>query len=187
MHLYIGGISALLVLLCACNPPNDPGPEPVRDTDGPRLSEHFSHVDTSNAGPSIGCVGSFYKQLSDSTVLVIRLKDNHIVDTASTLRIDSLGLDATAALWLFEKDSAHMSNICTDVIIVNLPKPLAMVPAVEGSLALMHHPRFDYYGNLQPVTSILVKHLTFADPRHKQPIVVKGELLWRVLDRGMAG
>ena len=174
---------ACAVLLGAC----EAAEKTSTELDVFEMPERFAHVDTAQAGFAIGCVGSFYKQLSDSTVLVLQLAERLPSERAKTLQVDSIGLLASAKLWLFAKDSAHMSNVCTDVIMANYPKPIAEAIAVSGTITLMEHPHVHYYGNDQPVTSILVHHLSFVDPRWKKPIVVNDELLWKVLDRGRAG
>ena len=170
----------VLACLCGC------GAGPFGSSIAPQNpADDFALIDTSKAGSSIGCGGSLFKLLNDSCVLVIHLP-SHLPDGVH-LQVDSIHSPASADLYLFSKDSASLMNICTDLIISNAPRPIATLQAFSGELVFRRESPIPLYGSLAPVSSIIVKYLSFADSTSTFELHVKDELLWRVVDLGTPG
>ena len=140
----------------------------------------FTSVDTSNTELTVGCGGDLFKLINDSCVLVIHTPPSFV--DGIPLPADTANSPVAAELYLFHKDSAGLMNICTDIFITNAPRPVAKLLACKGEIAFKRHNPVKSYGNMRPVTSARVKHLTFHDPTGFRRIHVEDELLWRVVD-----
>jgi hypothetical protein len=147
----------------------------------------FVEPDSSYIQESIGCSGGYYKLINDQYVLRISSELNVEYGDCDIVSIDSSEQSLLAELLIFEKGKASLTNICTDVILVNAPEPINTLKHGYGQIAIGKTDPTDYYGNEMPKMTIRVDHLTFIDPHTGEEIKIKNELLWKVLNTGTPG
>jgi hypothetical protein len=151
------------------------------------FSTCFADIDTSRAGRALGCSGWTYKLINDK--YVIRIFPNVAVqyDSCYTLTIDSSNAGRLTELLIFDNKDANLSNICTDLINVNIPRPKRKLHAQSGQLIVGFSDPTELYGNQTHHTTILIKKLVFIDSITGDKIELENELLWKVLDTGTPG
>lgn len=148
----------------------------------------FQGVDTTQEDNSIGCVAGFYK-LIDSN-LVIKFTANLAkfpYDKCQNIDIDSSNGSNYVELFIYKDGEANLSNICTDLIMMGNKQPLRSISPIKGQIIVGVSDPTDYYGNIKPRVTILIKELLFFDSKTKKEVVLKDILLWKVLDMGMPG
>jgi hypothetical protein len=151
------------------------------------ISECFEGVDSTRKGESVGCSAGFWK-LIDSN-LVVRINPNvkqMSYNKCLTINIDSTNSKGMTELSVFKKGEANLTNICSDILFPQ-KEPVRTFSAISGQIIVELTEPTDYYGNIQPKVSILIKELIFIDPKTKKRIELKNELLWKVLDVGQPG
>ncbi|AEA45920.1 hypothetical protein [Fluviicola taffensis] len=147
----------------------------------------FAEVDTTKTGQSIGCTGGTYKLINDS--YVIRIFPNFPIqfDSCYTVTIDSSNAERLTELLVFDNKDATLSNICTDIIITNIPNPTRRLHAQSGQLIIGFSDPTELYGNQTHQTTVLIKKMVFIDPKTGEKIELENEILWKVLDTGTPG
>ncbi|MEZ4843272.1 MAG: hypothetical protein R3A43_03360 [Bacteroidia bacterium] len=147
----------------------------------------FAGIDTLKAGQSIGCAGGTYKLINDKYVIHM-LPDFPIqFDSCYSVTIDSSNAGRLTELLVFDKKDASLTNICTDLIINNAPKPTQQLQAQSGQLIIGFSDPTELYGNKTHHTTVLIKRLVFIDSKTGEKIELENELLWKVLDTGTPG
>lgn len=135
---------------------------------------------------AVGCENRcFYKLINDSQDLMIHYNAKITIDSCTYF--DNLTQEIYAELQIFKKGQANLTNQCTDVMIVNVPKPIKRIQANSGELAIAESDIDDYYGNKLPRTTILVKQLNFYESTYMSNIIVTNELFWKVRNFGTSG
>ncbi|MBK7569223.1 MAG: hypothetical protein IPI31_15485 [Bacteroidetes bacterium] len=147
----------------------------------------FGNIDTSKAGKTKGCSGGTYKLINDKYVIRIFPDFNIQFDSCYIVTINSSNAERLTELLIFENNNANLTNICTDIIIVNNPKPTRQLYAQSGQLIIGFSDPIDLYGSPTCHTTILIKRLVFIDRQTGDKIVIENELLWKVLDTGTPG
>jgi hypothetical protein len=147
----------------------------------------FSELDSISFESTIGCSGGYYKVINDQYVLRISSDLNIEYDHCDIVQIDSSEQNFKAELLIFEKGKASLTNICTDVIIVNAPKPIKNLKKCYGQMTIGKSDPTDYYGNEMPKMTISIDNLTFTDPQTGEEIKIENELFWKVLNTGTPG
>lgn len=187
MHRLIF-ILIVLALVC-CNKQSDSVKNSATQTDKSKntFEAHFADIDTLKTGQSIGCSGGVYKLINDTYVIRI-LPDFPVqFDSCYSVTIDSSNAERFTELLVFDKRDANLSNICTDVIITNIPKPTRQLHAQSGQLIIGFSDPTDRYGSTTHHTTVLIKRLVFLDSKTGEKIELKNEVLWKVLDTGTPG
>ena len=147
----------------------------------------FADIDTLKAGQSIGCSGGTYKLINNKYVIRI-LPDFPIqFDSCYSVTIDRSNAKRLTQLLIFDNKDAHLSNICTDIIITNNPKPTRALTAQSGQLVIGFSDPTELYGNKTHHTTVLIKKLVFIDGQTGEKIELENEILWKVLDTGIPG
>ena len=149
------------------------------------FSNCFGTSDSTNEQVTAGCSSVFYKLIDSKTIL--RIHVNLIVDYDECMEIQLGELDSYAHLLIFENEQFELTNICTDVIIVNADKPIKTLKATAGKLRIGKSDPTDYYGNQMPKISIFVEQLDFRHANSNEVTNIQDELLWKVLDTGEQG
>ncbi|MDJ1500016.1 hypothetical protein [Xanthocytophaga agilis] len=154
-------------------------------------------VDTTKGDEAIGCVGNYYKLIDQQYVLKIDIADflrknslSEYQDSCFQIRISTdkvLSAGVFAELQVFNKGESNLSSICTDIIITNTPKPQRILTDVSGSIIIQYNGEQDYYGSKRSVFTFFVERLSFKDKVAQKEVVIKDQLLWKVIDLGMAG
>ncbi len=173
------GIVILLIALCGCYS-NQPPPQ--KD-----FTDCFQQVDTAQEMSTDGCSAGYFKVISDQYVVRIAPTFTIQKDTCLEFTLSDTTQKIEIELWIFERNEANLTNICSDIFIVGMPEHQKALPASAGNIILGGSDIVDYYGNKMPLVSILVKELVFVDPETDERIEVQNELLWKIMNRGTPG
>ncbi len=141
----------------------------------------FGQIDFSMNRPAIGCAAGYYVLASSEYVLHIGSAIHDIFNQGnfSCTQLQVKGNEISCQLWLFEKEKAHLGNICTDVILVDQPKPIQKLNAVNGTLKVIFTPK-------DRNAFIKIDKLIFEDSNH-QPLRLEDIILWDVKNIGISG
>ena len=178
-----------ILTLASCNNQSDSADNSAKQPDKTKntFAACFADIDTSKAGQSIGCTGGTYKLINDK--YVIRIFPNFPIqfDSCYKITIDSSNARRLTELFVFDNKDASLTNICTDIIITNYPKPTRQLHARSGQLIIGFSDPTELYGNKTHHTTILIKRLVFIDSKTGDKIELENEILWKVLDIGTPG
>ena len=86
----------------------------------------FANTDTTFAKDCRGCAGGFvYKSLGNNKYLVVQIDREQVELTSTCITYDLQKDKNKIRVWVeyFDTDSTYATNYCTDVVMVNLPKP----------------------------------------------------------------
>lgn len=147
----------------------------------------FAESDSIFTHETIGCSGGYYKLINDEYVLRISSELNVDYGDCKILSIDSSEESPLTELLIFEKGKATLTNICTDVILVNAVEPIKTLCQGYGQITIGKSDSTDYYGNEMPRMTIRVDYLTFIDSHTGKEIKIENELFWKVLNTGTPG
>jgi hypothetical protein len=147
----------------------------------------FSNIDSTKNGETVGCADNYYKLINNKYVVCISPKAPIKIGACDVLRFDTTSLQFNAKLLIFDNRDAHLSNICTDLDLVNLPRPSRIVDLKFGELQIGYSDVQELYGNYTYCTTIIVKTLEFLDSTTSEQIILKDQLLWKVLNQGNSG
>ena len=150
-------------------------------------NECFAGVDTMKTAKTDGCSGSIYKIIDSNLVIRINpfLKFKQY-DTCFTINVDTAYGKIFTELFVYKKGEVNLDNICTD-LMVKSKEPLRSFPATKGQILVLFSDPTNYFGNVRPHVSILIKELIFIDPKTNKQIVIENELIWKVFDINSAG
>ena len=147
----------------------------------------FANVDTTKLGQTIGCEGGIYKLLNRKSVLCINFDLPVQFDSCYSVIIDGSNGKHLTSLIAFDNNNANLSNICSDIEIVNNPEPTRFLYAQSGNFILAYSNPTKLHGNPTYSVTILIKKLVFFDYKTGEKIIIENELLWKVLNAGIGG
>jgi hypothetical protein len=151
-----------------------------------KLNSIFGEVDSLKILRSIGCSQGYFAYISPTYVLRI---PSYIYNELEILKEYNQATERLSCeLWVFEKDSAHLGNICTDLIDVNLPKPKRVLNSFQGRIKVYFGDKEEVWGNETCKGFIWIKEMEFIDPLHNnKKILIKDKYLWKVINLGTPG
>ena len=179
---------SILATLLACNISSSETKQANEKTPPTNsLLQIFESQNAEKIMTTTGCLSGFYALISDKCVLEFPFSiyrdsaDEQIRTYAAT----SDWVDVK--LWQFEKDSANLANICTDIIFVNAPKRKQKLAAIDGNYHVLCGNTTDIGWRKYQQTYILIDSLIFMDTLQQQRIKIEDKLLWEVPELGGAG
>lgn len=146
----------------------------------------FANIDTLNVGESRACSGETFKLINDRYVIYLSLDFPIQFESCYTISIDTANGKKMADLWVFDNKDANLTNICTDILMMNVAKPSRSLSAQRGELIVAYSDATDY-GNERPHITVLIKKLVFIDGKTGNTIEIENELIWKVPDVGTPG
>ncbi|MBL1280644.1 MAG: hypothetical protein COA33_010240 [Fluviicola sp.] len=152
-----------------------------------KFQEYFQSLDTIQKNYSVGCASGFYKILDERFVIRISPSLDFEYDNIKKLKVGTNSFEVSLELLEFEEGKASLFNICTDMHIGNVAKPINKYTNCIGTLVIGKSDPTDYYGNIMPRVSIYLDKVIFYDSLGNEKINIENELLWKVLDRGTPG
>ena len=182
------GFTFAMLMMLSCNQDKKEKPYPIGDQTLPNrvMQLCFNENDTTNAGQSIGCNGSNFKLINNQYVIGFHFYAPLQFDSCLVVTIDS-SIAQLIELSIYDQKNANLNNICTDVIIVNNPKPSRILHPMRGRFTIAYNKAINQFGEKALQTTILIQHIEFRDTKTDDKITIENELLWKVIDLGIAG
>lgn len=146
----------------------------------------FGKVDSTNILNSIGCTHGYFGHLSSE--FVIRIPSSIYSRQEHKKEYNLLNGGLQCELLIFEKDSSHLANLCSDIAVVNFPKPKRRLNAVQGKIKVFFGNTEELWGRQVNNAYIKIENLEFIDTiNHHRKIEIKEKFLWQVLNLGTPG
>ncbi len=149
--------------------------------------EYFDELDTTRTDNTIGCVSGFFKKLDANYVIRIVPNLDLVYNSIEKYEIKGFTNDLVLELFEYKEGKANLTNICTDILVVNNPEPIQKYSNCKGTVVIGKSNPTQYYGNEMPRVSIHLKNLIFYDSLGNEVLKIKDELLWKVLHLGTPG
>lgn len=89
-----------------------------------KLEDYFENIDSADIIESVGCFQGYFGYLNSEHV--IRIPSSIYTEKETNKEYDLSEKGLQCELLIFEKDSSHLANICTDIIVVNYPAILTL-------------------------------------------------------------
>jgi hypothetical protein len=156
-------------------------------TAGYDFSDCFKGLDTTDAGPTIGCTEGFYKLIGDSCVVCIHPDLPERTDTCYFVNIDGTNGKRFSKLLIFDDKKAGLENLCTDEINLNDPMPSGTLYPQSGQFILAFTAPSATDANHRFRVTVFIRSLLFIDEKTGKKIEIKNEMLWKVVDTGTPG
>lgn len=158
------------------------GVEIFGDTTNLNFKQCFLSVDTAKVTQARGCYNSYYKIINKQYVLKITVLKIPPLGQCLELKSSNQTPLFKATISVYQPGKANLNNVCSDVIIVNNPKPITKRNTSTGDIIVGVSNPTNYYGPTFNKVTILVKHLVFYDKKTGETIEIKNELFWKVLN-----
>lgn len=178
-----------ILILAGCSNQNETTDNSVKQPDKSKntFATCFADIDSSKTGKTIGCSGGAYKLINDKYVIRIFPDFPIQFDSSYIITIDSSNAGRLTELLIFDNKNANLTNICTDIIVINNPNPTRQLQAQSGQLIIGFSDPTELYGKQTHHTTVLIKKLIFFDTKTGEKIELKNEILWKVLNTGTPG
>ncbi len=151
-----------------------------------KLSSIFGEIDSTKIINSIGCIQGYFGHISPEYVLKISSKIYSQNESTQEYNFGQNGLQCE--LLVFEKDSSHLANICTDVLFVNYPEPKRTIKSIKGRMKVFNGNPRELWGEKVNNTYIEIRELEFVDSLDdNRKIIVKDKIFWEVPYLGVPG
>ena len=151
-----------------------------------KIDEIFGEIDSTKIVSSIGCIEGYFGHISPKYVLRIPATIYNYQENIQEYTFDQNGL--SCELLVFEQDSSHLANICTDIIIVNYPKPKRTIKSIGGYIKVYNGNPRELWGEIVNNTYIEIIKIEFIDSlENNQKIIVKDKIFWEVPYLGVPG
>lgn len=151
-----------------------------------KLESFLGTIDSSSILESVGCIQGYFGHLSSEYVLKIPSSIYTEKETMKEYNLNERGLQCE--LLVFEKDSSHLANICTDVIIMNYPKTKKTIKSIGGTMKVFIGNKEELWGNKVNNSYIKINKIEFIDSlNNNKKIVFKDKFLWKVINLGTPG
>ena len=151
-----------------------------------KLLAVFGGVDSSRVLKSIGCVQGFFGYINSE--YLIKIPSSIYTESESYKEYDLAENSLYCELLIFPPDSAHLANICTDIIIMNYPKPERTIKSSDGKVKVLMIEQTNLSGRQINKAFIEIEHIEFLDTlNNNRKIDIKNKLLWEVLYLGTPG
>jgi hypothetical protein len=132
-----------------------------------------------------GCSQGFFKVISDQFVLGISPDFELQKGECRERQIEVDDAPGIAELRIFKKGEASLMNICTGAFNTQAPEPLKRLSKCLGKLTIERHATDTPNDPESSIMSIHIEQLIFVDLDTYEEIVIRDELFWKVVDRGM--
>jgi hypothetical protein len=151
------------------------------------FEKYFLNKDTVQQNYTIGCSAGFYQLLNTKYVLRIYTDLDFENNTLKTFQVSPHSLDITLELFEFEEGQANLTNICTDIHLVNAVKPIRTYSDCSGTVVVgisnpATHPMY-----AMPIVSMHLDGLTFYDSLGVEKLRIENEMIWKVQHQGTPG
>ena len=135
---------------------------------------------------AVGCIEGFFGLIDHNLVLKLptdiyrpRIIELNEKQKPTIYNTDENGL--RCELQIFEKDSAHLANICTDIQMVNYPKKIRTLRSIDGKLSVVHE-------KINDELYIHIEKITFIDSLNQNRIIeIKEKIFWKTPYLGIPG
>jgi len=148
------------------------------------FEECFPTPDANFEQTVTGCAQGFSKVISDQFVLRISPDLDLAYGECIEWKLES-GSHPEIELLIFKKGESSLMNICTGIIMAQAPKPIKRLNQSLGMITIGKSDPTDYDGQELPKITIRVDELIFFDSDTYEEMVIRDELFWKVLDKGM--
>ena len=103
------------------------------------LDDCFGKSDTSMYRDALGCAAGYYGWISSEYILHISpdIYNNYELESTRCKNYLVNENEIPCELWIFEKGKSHLTNICTDISIVDFPEPIRKLKSTGGSLLVV--------------------------------------------------
>ena len=151
-----------------------------------KLENVFGKIDSTKILNSIGCVQGYYDYISSEYVVRIPYSIYSNIESRKEYSLGKKGNECE--LLVFEKDNSNLSNICTDIILINSPKPKRVLRSVQGKMRVFIGNEEGLWGNFVNNTYIHIERVVFVDTlSNNKRIMIENKYLWKVLNKGIPG
>lgn len=189
MKAIITIVGILLLVACTQNDTKENAHNEIISDDriNSRFHEYFDELDTSSTDNTIGCISGFFKKLDAKYVIRIGPNLDLEYNNIEKFDIEGYAKDVELELFEFKKGKANLTNICTDIHVVDTPEAIQKYSNCKGTVVIGKSDPTNYYGNEMPRVSIHLKNLIFYDSLGNEVLKIEDELLWKVLHLGTPG
>ncbi len=151
-----------------------------------KLTDIFGAIDSSKIITSIGCDQGFFGYISSQYILKIPSGIYYSYENTQEYKNSVLGLPCE--LYVYENDSSHLANICTDLIIMNLPKPVRKLESINNDIKVYKGNPIELWGSIVNRIYIKIEKIEFRDTlNNNHKIEIKDLYLWEVPFLGTPG
>lgn len=150
-----------------------------------KLEDLFGKVDSTKILHAVGCTQGYFAYVSAEFVLRIPASIYSEMEGEKEFNLERDGIQCD--LFVFEKDSSHLANICTDIILTNYPTHKRKLKSIQGDIKVFMGNKEELWGKEINNAYIKIENMEFVDSINHRKIVIKDKYLWDVLNLGLPG